>query len=200
MTAGRVALLLPACLIATACARDSVVLLPGEPGRPVGALAVINEDGSDRGVLSNAYSDANLSGGTGAVAARKARQTKIDARYGELVSYMPPPAYSTRVPFEFDTFLPGPGAQEALERVTKAIKDRPGAQVQVIGHTDSPGSLEYNDALSFKRAAAVRDYLVANGMPSDQIRVSGVGERQPVNDVGDEVPDADNREAEVVVR
>ena len=60
MTARRGAVLAPVCLIAAACAHERVVLLPGETGRPVGALAVIGEDGSDRAVLSSAYSAAGL--------------------------------------------------------------------------------------------------------------------------------------------
>ena len=52
--------------------------------------------------------------------------------------------------------------------------------IDVIGHTDSIGSETYNQALSVRRATAVRDYLVGQGVDGGIIDVSGVGESQPV--------------------
>jgi len=48
------------------------------------------------------------------------------------------------------------------------------------GHADRLGSETYNQKLSERRADAVRDYLVAKGVPREKIETLGVGEKQPV--------------------
>ena len=52
--------------------------------------------------------------------------------------------------------------------------------IRVEGHTDSIGSDAANDALSLRRAEAVRQWLIGNGVPSAAITVEGFGRRQPI--------------------
>jgi OOP family OmpA-OmpF porin len=52
--------------------------------------------------------------------------------------------------------------------------------MSVVGHTDSVGSDAYNQDLSERRAAAVRDYLVAKGIDGSKIQASGRGESSPI--------------------
>jgi outer membrane protein OmpA-like peptidoglycan-associated protein len=52
--------------------------------------------------------------------------------------------------------------------------------VEIGGHTNSVGGEAYNQDLSQKRAEAVRDYLVANGVPADRLKTVGYGSGQPV--------------------
>lgn len=55
--------------------------------------------------------------------------------------------------------------------------------IQLVGHTDSVGSEQFNDALSIKRAKAVKSILVNEyGINTDLIRISGKGSREPVTD------------------
>jgi outer membrane protein OmpA-like peptidoglycan-associated protein len=56
----------------------------------------------------------------------------------------------------------------------------PGLRLEVEGHTDSVGSDDYNQQLSEKRAGAVRDYLVQQGISADGIVSRGLGKTQPV--------------------
>lgn len=56
----------------------------------------------------------------------------------------------------------------------------PGTQYEVGGHTDSVGDEAYNQWLSEQRAAAVKKYLVNQGVKGEQIVVVGYGETQPV--------------------
>lgn len=60
-------------------------------------------------------------------------------------------------------------------RSTQAIE-----QLEIAGHTDRIGNDAANDTLSQQRAAAVRDALVANGVPADRMRAVGYGERRPL--------------------
>jgi outer membrane protein OmpA-like peptidoglycan-associated protein len=68
------------------------------------------------------------------------------------------------------------GRQDDLQRVAGIIKDNPGVNVTIAGYTSSPGAVKYNQRLSEKRAGAVRDALIANGAPADQITAVGYGE------------------------
>lgn len=70
----------------------------------------------------------------------------------------------------------------------------------VVGHTDTSGSAAYNMNLSKKRAADVRSELVRQGVNSNVITSTGMGETQPMYDRGDNVKEPMNRRTEVVVR
>ncbi|MCB0629729.1 MAG: OmpA family protein [Saprospiraceae bacterium] len=72
-------------------------------------------------------------------------------------------------------------------------------RVQLIGHTDRRGSLEYNQALSERRAASVKAALITLGYPAEQIRMEGLAFLDPLSDAGTEAAMARNRRVEVVI-
>jgi outer membrane protein OmpA-like peptidoglycan-associated protein len=72
------------------------------------------------------------------------------------------------------------GARERLAKVSGIVIAHPGLHLEVEGHTDSVGSDEYNQQLSERRAGAVRDYLVQQGISGDGIVARGLGKTQPV--------------------
>src|SRR6202162_513130 len=82
----------------------------------------------------------------------------------------------------FDTgkYTLRPGAREKLAKVAGIILGHPGLRIQVEGHTDSVGGDEYNQRLSEQRAASVRDYLVAQGVPATSVTAKGFGKTTPV--------------------
>jgi outer membrane protein OmpA-like peptidoglycan-associated protein len=71
--------------------------------------------------------------------------------------------------------------------------------VVVQGHTDRSGGSAYNQALSQRRANAVRDALVANGVAADKIRMDAFGEDKPAKDTADGVREPLNRRSEVSI-
>jgi outer membrane protein OmpA-like peptidoglycan-associated protein len=73
-----------------------------------------------------------------------------------------------------------PQAREKLAKVAGIILAHPGLQLEVEGHADSVGGEEFNQRLSERRAAAVRDFLVQQGVPSSAIGSLGFGESQPI--------------------
>ena len=87
-----------------------------------------------------------------------------------------------------------------LPEILADIHRRPICEVEVIGHTDRTATDDYNARLSEGRAAAVREWLVANGVSADTIRTTGRGERDPVVPTADEVAEPRNRRVEVTVR
>ena len=106
----------------------------------------------------------------------------------------------TDVLFEFGKAELGDSARDA---VADAVEDVPdGAEVTVVGHTDSVGSTSDNLALSKKRAQAVADVL--GEKRSDlRLRVSGKGEIQPVepnSSGGKDNPDGREKNRRVEIR
>lgn len=74
------------------------------------------------------------------------------------------------------------------------LEDNPGVPVNLVGYTDESGGEYENQLLSFERATAVQDYLIASGVPEFIVRAEGRGEDDPSGDAG-----ADRRvEIEVV--
>ncbi|RDC59481.1 Photosystem I P700 chlorophyll a apoprotein A2 [Alteripontixanthobacter maritimus] len=72
------------------------------------------------------------------------------------------------------------GSVELLDEVAAALRPCLGSIIAVTGHTDSSGEEPRNIALSQERAAAVREALVARGIPRDGLRATGVGSSAPV--------------------
>src|SRR5262249_7296217 len=73
-----------------------------------------------------------------------------------------------------------PGARERLAKVAGILLAYPSLHVEVEGHTDSTGTVEFNQRLSQDRAEAVRDYLIEQGVKELDISSRGFGEDQPV--------------------
>ncbi|NOX83753.1 MAG: OmpA family protein [Alphaproteobacteria bacterium] len=71
--------------------------------------------------------------------------------------------------------------------------------VVVSGNTDTSGSSAYNQALSERRAKAVHDALIANGVPADRIRSEAYGESNPAKATPDGVREPLNRRSEVTI-
>ena len=101
-------------------------------------------------------------------------QTKDSAR-GLIVS-MPD------VLFAFNKYTLKPEARERLARISGIVLAYPDLHLQVEGYTDSIGSDQYNQELSEKRAATVRDYLVSSGVSINNVVAEGFGKADPVAD------------------
>jgi OOP family OmpA-OmpF porin len=103
--------------------------------------------------------------------------------------------------FDFDKAILKDEGKTAIEELGQKIKAK-GAQVvdiNVIGHTDSVGPEEYNQQLSVRRATAVKDYMVSQGIDAGIIDVSGKGEASPVADNATKEGRAMNRRVEIQI-
>ena len=67
-----------------------------------------------------------------------------------------------------------------LREALAVLRANPGVRVRIDGHTDSDGAAAYNEGLSLRRAKAVRDYFVAEGLDASRFRLRGFGETKPV--------------------
>ena len=88
-------------------------------------------------------------------------------------------AYGNVFYFDYDSYNLKPEATEALDAHIAAMQGND-ATVRLEGHTDERGTREYNMALGERRANAVRDYMVVNGVPSYRIETVSYGEERPI--------------------
>jgi OOP family OmpA-OmpF porin len=84
--------------------------------------------------------------------------------------------------FDFDKSELRPESITELERVVQFMNDIPTSTAKIVGHTDSIGTVEYNQALSERRAKAVYDYLASRGVSPSRMQAIGMGESDPVAD------------------
>jgi len=85
-----------------------------------------------------------------------------------------------KIYFEFDQDSLRPDAIATLDAKVPVLKARPTVHIRIEGNADERGSDEYNLALSQRRSAAAKRYLVARGIAEDRIEVVSFGEERPV--------------------
>ncbi len=107
--------------------------------------------------------------------------------------------FDSGILFDFDKFALKEAAKQNIESLSKSLNQYPGTDIKVIGHTDSRGAEEYNLNLSEKRAAAVKAYAVAHGVPASRLITVGKGYAEPIADNGTEEGRALNRRVEIVI-
>ncbi len=90
-------------------------------------------------------------------------------------------------------------AREKLARLSGIVLNYPGLRLESEGHTDNVGGEAFNQKLSEQRAGAVRDYLLSQGIPADQITSSGKGFTMPVADNKTPAGRQQNRRVELIV-
>ena len=73
-----------------------------------------------------------------------------------------------------------PRLMPILDQFAQGLNQQPSMEVRIVGHTDSTGSDAINNPLSVNRAASVRDYLTARGVPAGVISIDGRGAREPI--------------------
>jgi outer membrane protein OmpA-like peptidoglycan-associated protein len=91
-----------------------------------------------------------------------------------------------------------PGADRALDRLAQFLKDSPGTNVLIEGHTDSVGTDDYNLVLSQRRAQSVADALSTRGVATDRVQTKGLGKAYPVASNDTQAGRQQNRRVEIV--
>lgn len=104
--------------------------------------------------------------------------------------------FPNSVHFAFDSSTLTRNAQYVLREQVGVIScrgDRP--NIVIEGHADERGTREYNLALGLRRAAAVRDYLIALGVAPDRVSIISYGKERPAVSRSDEEAWSQNRRA-----
>jgi hypothetical protein len=116
----------------------------------------------------------------------------------------PPPPPAVQAPtfmvfFDWDRSNLSVTALNTITQAVTAFRSTGNARITATGHTDTTGPESYNMALSLRRANAVKNELVRQGVPADAIAVVGRGESQLLVPTGDNVREPQNRRVEIVI-
>ena len=104
------------------------------------------------------------------------------------------------VHFDYDRSRITDEAAAVLQRKAEVLRQYPDLQIQVAGHCDERGSLEYNLALGQRRASSTVQYLVSLGVSGDMFSTVSFGEERPLSQGQNETAWAQNRRAEFAVQ
>jgi len=175
---------------------EMVAVVPGPTGH-VGAVVVRARDGER--VLDQAFVAHRVKsdGSTETVAVTR---ESVHAIFAETVNALPgrPATFTLYFLEGKDEFTPASKAE--LDKVFGELRRRPAPDILVIGHTDTVGTLAFNDKLSLARADRVRDMLVGLGMDRERIQSAGRGKRELLVPTDDNVAEPRNRRVEISVR
>lgn len=197
--------ILAAAILLTGCAGTRVAVFDGEVGedgakKPTGAVAPLDMmTGEDLGILDKANSLARI--GKKRVSSKLTSADKLNKRYGALLATLPPPPRKFILLFETGGTNLIEGSDALIDQMFAEIAARPGADVEITGHTDSVGEGGINDRLSLERAEAIQQLLVARGLKAEISRPIGRGEREPIDKIGEnDAPSEQNRRVEIFVK
>jgi outer membrane protein OmpA-like peptidoglycan-associated protein len=191
-------LLLP-LIIGCASAEPSLraVLLPDRQGQ-AGSVIVKTAQGGEV-TLDQSYMAAD-------VYTDKKIETKmidpetVQKQFGQALSAQPqrPISYTLYFITEKDELTPE--SKLTMEQMKTELTRRAFPEITVIGHTDSAGTAAYNDALSLKRAEAMRQIMEEAGIPSKLIKSASRGSREMLVKTEDGVSEPRNRRVEISIR
>ena len=173
-----------------------VVLLP-QPGQQ--ATGVVVQTGDTVETLTQPYLRASSVGRQPPTVDEVAPE-QVQKTYAPLFSIAPPHGVRYLLYFQPGTTRLTADSQAELPRIQAETGRHPGVEILVVGHTDTTGSQEANDALSLRRAREVGKLLAQSGLPADRIEAIGRGERELAVPTADEVDEPLNRRVEILVR
>ncbi len=101
------------------------------------------------------------------------------------------------IQFEFNKARLLPVSNKRLDQIVAVLNEYPDYSLSISGHTDNVGNEAYNLRLSYDRAAAVRAYLLAKGIPAARIEARGYGKLKPIAENKTKAGQARNRRVEM---
>lgn len=148
---------------------------PAETPRDTAAERRAREEQMRRDSMAAAERDA---------AARRAEMERIRSTIEEMVF------------FDYDQASIRDDSRAALDRKVPLLRANPNVMMRLEGHADERGSVEYNLALSLRRANAIRDYLAGFGIDVSRFEIVPMGEERPLEPGQSEEAYARNRRGE----
>ncbi len=211
----RVPVLLAACLLSFAvfsgCAspppkpppppgprtQDTIVLLPDASGK-TGAIVV--SGGGQEVRLSETGQAVVVQEGSAPGKPFIMADKDVASFAASALKALPPPPQQFILYFEHNTAVLTGKSRVLLSNMIQTLRERRPVDISVVGHTDTVGDRQYNYQLSFKRARAVADLLVAQGVDRSILDITSHGKENPLIPTGDQVHEPRNRRVEVTVR
>ncbi len=107
--------------------------------------------------------------------------------------------FNSNVLFGFDESTLSAEARTSLDKLIKVLDAYPDTDIEIQGHTDSKGSIAYNQALSERRAAVVSGYLEGQGTAASRLTIKGYGETTPKYENNTAEGRTENRRVEFLI-
>ena len=184
-------------------------LVGGTIGGVTGGVAVNNHDNASNseraaGIVGGGAAGALIGGLLGHVICDP--QIEAPPPPPPVAQAPPPPAPPHKIEtlsgpsFDFNKAHLRPEGEAKVDHAVRLMQENPSMRVVVEGHTDSVGSDEYNQKLSEKRAEAVRDRMVQQGISASRITTRGMGKAAPVASNKSAAGRAENRRVEIIAQ
>ncbi len=170
-------------------------------GAAAGAVLGVLVGDNKRSAAKGAIAGAAIGGGIGyyqdrqeAELRKRLASTGVGiAREGDNIRLVMP----SNITFDVDRFDVRPGFYNTLEDIALVLREYNQTQINIYGHTDATGGAEYNQVLSERRAQAVGEFLVSNGITAQRIASFGYGEQYPIASNDNAEGRAQNRRVEL---
>ena len=189
------AVLALAAVLAGCAQTERIVLLPDPEGR---ATSVVVKQGDREVVLDRPYAAAELTRAD--PWPYRATPAEVEATFGAALAAQPMPATHFTLHFVEGSDELTEESKRSLDGVLAELKRRPVPDILVVGHTDTVGSDQANDALAKKRADTMRALLIERGIPEEDVVAIGRGKRELLVPTADGVAEPRNRRVEILVR
>ncbi len=121
----------------------------------------------------------------------KTREAKVEV--DSLVAFK-------NINFDFDQFTFDDNAKKELLTIYQKLVEDVRLVLEIHGHTDNLGSVVYNEKLAMKRAKAIGEYLIDQGVAAERVSWFGHGSKKPLSDKNGELDRAQNRRAEFLLK
>jgi outer membrane protein OmpA-like peptidoglycan-associated protein len=204
---------LVALLLASGCAEpmsrtQKGTLIGAGAGAAAGALAGQAIGRDTKGTVIGAAAGAAVGAGTGAAVGRymdnqeKAMREALASvagvnvvREGDLLHV----TFRSDSQFDVNSFTLKSAAQQDVARMAAILKEYEKTNVRIAGHTDATGSESHNQTLSERRAEAVRNIMLAQGVAAARLTTIGFGKSQPIADNATNQGRQLNRRVEITI-
>jgi len=177
-------------------AGELFAVIPGSGGH-VGTIVV--ERGGERKVINTAYGAERITP-EGTLVEAKLSQEEVQRNFSATLESLPGRPTSFILYFLEGRDELTAESKAELQKVFVELKKRPLPDIVVIGHTDTVGSLSFNDKLSLARAERLREMLAGLGIDRERISAAGRGKRELLVPTDDNMAEPRNRRVEINVR
>ena len=170
-------------------------------GAAAGAVAGAIASGTARGAIMGAAVGGAAGAAIGALMDRQAEdlQDKLPGATVERVGEGIQITFDSGILFDVNSSDLRSAARENLTALAASLEEYDGTDVLVVGHTDSTGEADYNQALSERRANSARIFLAEAGLANARVTATGKGETEPVDDNETDAGRQANRRVEIAI-
>jgi len=186
-------------LALSACGTRSLVVLIPDPDGNVGQVVVANEGGQQ--VLNEANQSVRVTDRkTPPGEVTKLNPGEISSVFADVLAAQPPQPARFILYFVNDSTELVRESKSLVPHIIQTIRKRGSVDIVISGHTDTVATKTHNHKLGLKRAKALHDILLANGVAAASISVTSHGEGNPLIKTADNVAEPRNRRVEIVIR